>query len=164
MNATKWLQSINDFKKLRYKIDKVIQVIDKVTWQLAKLIFATFSGANCHFFQSRSFITQGHSIVFFNQDNWQANLTTCKMTIYTCHHFSVSHILNVKEKLGLQQQIFPIFSMYKTFWWSLLWFLIFRNLYCQIIMRLRWPINIHFILKRMQSLISWLVIILCHFI
>ena len=113
LNATKWLHSIYDFKKLHYKIGKVIKVIDKVTWQLAKLIFATFSGANCHFFQSRSFITQGHSIVFFNQDNWQANLTTCKMTIYTCHHFSVSHILNVKEKLGLQQQVFPII------WWPL---------------------------------------------
>ena len=33
------------------------------------------------------------------------------MTICTSQDCSVSRILNVKEKLGLQQQVFPIFSM-----------------------------------------------------
>ena len=48
---------------------------------------------------------------FFNQGNWQGNLTTCKMIICTCQRCSVSCILNVKQKLGLLQKVFPIFSM-----------------------------------------------------
>ena len=48
---------------------------------------------------------------FFNQGDWQGNLTLCEMRIYTSQCFNVIPILNVKELLGLQQQEFPNFSL-----------------------------------------------------
>ena len=80
------------------QFDKVIKVINKVIWQLAKLQFAALSGTNYHFFNQS--IHNSRSINhFFNQDNWKGNLTTCKMTICNSQRCSVSRILKFQGKI-----------------------------------------------------------------